>query len=39
MTDRIELVKRSDVKKGVMDLENQFKPFNFRTLDFTKKKK
>ncbi|KKN56559.1 hypothetical protein LCGC14_0571370 [marine sediment metagenome] len=39
MPHKIELVKGSDVKEGMTKLDQQFKPFNFMTLDFTPKKK
>ena len=39
MPHKIKLVKRSDVKKGTTKLDQQFKPFNFITLDFTPGKK
>ena len=35
MAHKIELVRSSDVKDGMTKLDQQFKPFNWRTLDFT----
>ncbi len=37
--NRIELVKSSDIKNGMTKLDQQFKPFNWMTLDFTPREK